>query len=591
MDISSGYRITGAKWGRSERHAIMNRSDEQKQHIPFFDLLSWRYFLAFFQGNYKRLVVNAVFSAAQSLIVLPSLLLVRYAFDEVIPQRNINLLALIGIGLIALRSSNSGISLWIRAVNIKIIRIAIFRLREDLLRRLYEFSRSFHTQADRNIIHARIVQDTERLSTMSDALVSRLVPSLFTSFALCLVLLFLNWFLLLVLISIFPALFLANRFIGKMIKRRVYMCQRAFERFSKGVFFVLQHIDLTRIQTAEDIEMKRQTENLRELRATSEKMAVIYAVNSQVQGVLIGLSAIVIMIVGGAAVAQKVMTIGEFLSFYMAAGFLSNHINTITASIPDIIAGNESMVTLRRLARDNDAPPYHGTKQIRFKGFLSLDSVSFQYDNQSVLENINLDVEQASRVAIIGPNGAGKSTILHLVLGFYRPCAGRLYADGVPYEDLDITHLRKSIGVVMQKPALFSGTILENITYGLPGIEKRLVIHATKSALADEFIEQLPDGYDTQIGDEGVRLSGGESQRIAIARALLRRPKLLILDEPTNYLDKETVKVLINNLEMLDDRPAILLISHDMDVVSHADKVFHLESGLLRPYAPISIIS
>jgi ABC-type multidrug transport system fused ATPase/permease subunit len=569
----------------------MNLSNEQKQHIPFFDILSWRYFLAFFHGNYKRLTVNAIFSAAQSLIVLPSLLLVRYAFDEVIPQRNINLLALIGIGLIVLKSSNSGISFWIRAVNIKIIRIAIFRLREDLLRRLYEFSRSFHTQADRNIIHARIVQDTERLSTMSDALVSRLAPSLFTSFALCLVLLFLNWFLLLVLISIFPALFIANRFIGAMIKKRVYMCQRAFERFSKGVFFVLQHIDLTRIQTAEDIEMKRQTDNLRELRATSEKMAVIYAVNSQVQGFLIGLSAIVIMIVGGAAVARKVMTIGEFLSFYMAAGFLSNHINTITASIPDIIAGNESMLTLRRLACGNDAPPYQGTKQIRFKGFLSLDSVSFRYDNQSVLENINLDLEPPCRVAIIGPNGAGKSTILHLILGFYHPCAGLLYADGVPYEDLDIPHLRKSIGVVMQKPALFSGTILENITYGLPGIDRQRVIHAAKSALADEFIEQLPNGYDTQAGDEGVRLSGGESQRIAIARALLRRPKLLILDEPTNYLDKETVKVLINNLEMLDDRPAILLISHDMDVVSHADKVFHLENKILRPYAPIPIIS
>jgi ATP-binding cassette, subfamily B, bacterial len=562
----------------------MNKSRNPDPGRSFFDRAAWRYFVQFYAGQHKRLAMSAVISAAQSLIIVPTLLLVRYVFDVAIPQKNIRLLVLIGIGIFVFRLANSAISLWIRAVNISIIKTAIFNLREDLLNRIYGFSRAVHTRLDQKTTHARIVQDTERLSNMSDALISRLIPSLFTSLALCIILLFLNWFLFLIMISIFPVIFMANRYTGKLVKEKVFSFQRAFEAFSKGMMFALRHMDLTRVQTAEEQEIRRQTGTLADLKTRTGKMAFIYAVHGNVQTILTGLSGIIILVVGGITVAIKSITIGEFISFYVAAGYLNGFVDTIAKSIADIIAGNESIVTLHDLAATKNIQPYAGKKQIPFRGFLSLESVSFRYEDQPVLKNVSLSLHPRSRVAIIGTNGAGKSTMTHLILGFYVPLAGRLYADDVPYEDVDIAYLRRQIGVVMQDSALFSGTILENIRYGSTETDRKKIMRAAKLAMADDFIRKIPEGYDAHIGEDGILLSGGERQRLALARALLRGPRLLILDEPTNHLDREAVGQFLNNLDDLDDRPAILMISHDMDVVGHVDEVYRLENGMLMPH-------
>lgn len=569
----------------------MFKIDSEVARAPFFDISAWRYFINFFRGQYKRLAFSSIISSAQSLIVIPTLLLIRYVFDHAIPQRNIDLLILSGIGIFLFRLVSSGISLWIRSINIDVIRTAIFRLREDIMKAMYGFSRATYTSFDQKTTHARIVQDTERLSSMSDACVSQLLPSLFGSMVLCVILIFFNWFLFLVVSLFFPVLFLANRYTGKLVRERVYVFQRAFERFSKGVLFVLRYMDLTKVQTAEKEEMNRQREILEELSSRTGAMAFIYAVHGSVQSNLTGLSGITILVLGGYSVASQSITLGEFISFYVAMGYLNSRVNTITTSIANIIAGNESMVTLHRMVRTTDVQPYRGMKRLSFRGSVSLESVSFGYDDNPILLDINLTLRAQAKMAIIGPNGSGKSTITHLILGFYRPVKGSLFADNVPYDDLDMVLLRGHIGVVMQSPPLFSGTILENICYGATDYDRKQVLHASRLAMADAFVSKLPKGYDTEIGEDGLRLSGGERQRLAIARALLRRPKLLILDEPTNHLDRASVSELMINLDNLEERPAILMISHDVSVVSHADEVYKLENGVMIPYEAVETTS
>lgn len=553
----------------------------ERRPSGIFDLEAWRYFESCSPGNTGRLLFYGAVAAAQSLLLLPVLLLIRYAIDTVIPQRQIGLLILTGAGIFALRAASGAVALWLRAAHVRVLKQAVFRLREDLLRRLFLLSRAAYTQMDRDTTHARIVLDTERLDETSHGVVARLVPAVFSATALVVVLAFLNVRLLALMLALAPLLLLAARATGRLVKRRVFVFQRAFETFSNGVLFVLQHLDLTLVQSFEAGEAERRAADLRRLRDSSQRMAWVYALHGQLQSTVVTLCGVVILVAGGAAVAAQQMTIGEFLSFWVAAGLLNQHVMTIVGGIPDVIAGNESMVTLHRFATRCETRPYAGREVIEFAGHIDVEGVDFGYQETPVLRDVSLHVEPGATVAIVGPNGAGKSTILHLLLGFYRPLRGELRADGVPYDRLDLVELRRRIGVVMQHPTFFAGTVRENISYGYPEATMDEIVRASRLALADDFIRELPRGYDTPIGEEGVLLSGGEVQRIAIARALLRRPELLILDEPTNHLERTTIHRLLENLATLDSRPGVLLISHDRDVLDHADQVYRLEDGML----------
>jgi ATP-binding cassette subfamily B protein/subfamily B ATP-binding cassette protein MsbA len=194
---------------------------------------------------------------------------------------------------------------------------------------------------------------------------------------------------------------------------------------------------------------------------------------------------------------------------------------------------------------------------------------------------VSLRIEPGEHAALFGPNGAGKSTVVSLILGLYRPQDGHLAADGVPYGEVDVRGLRRQIGVVLQDPVIFPGTIAGNIAYGRPDATEAEIRAAAELATAAAFIDTLPDGYETQVGDEGGLLSGGQRQRIAIARALIARPALLILDEPTTYLDDRSITRLFHNLLHLEGAPSVLVISHDLEVVRKMDTVHHLRDGAL----------
>ena len=239
-----------------------------------FDLDAWKYFAKYFQGQEKKLGAFGIVASAQSLLVLPMLYLIKVAFDDAIPNGNVMLLVYVGAGVFVIRFLNSGISLWLRRANLRVIKGAIKQLRCDLLDVLYKLSRDNHTRMDRNTIHARIVQDTERVDNMSNGLMTSLLPSLFSSLALFVVLIFLNWLLLMVSLLIVPPLLYAARLTSRLAKQNVYVFQRSFERFSKGIQFVLKHMDLTKIQSFEKEELRHQSEQIDQLRATGEENGI-----------------------------------------------------------------------------------------------------------------------------------------------------------------------------------------------------------------------------------------------------------------------------------------------------------------------------
>ena len=310
-------------------------------------------------------------------------------------------------------------------------------------------------------------------------------------------------------------------------------------------------------------------------------MAWLQSAYGLVQNTIITISGIFVLVIGGTQVVSGKMSLGSLLSFYVIFAILGSNLQQVFGAIPAIITGNQSLRALYAFYSIAAEPPYSGTMHCKFTGSIELRSVSFQYKTQRVLSNISLRLEPGSITAIMGPNGGGKTTIARLILGLYRPDQGELFADGVSYNKLDMEQLCEGIAFAPQDPVLFSGSIWENVSYGILEADDENVTHACQMALVDDFVRSLPRGYDTQVGDDGGSLSGGQRQKIAIARALASHPRLLILDEPTNHLDQMSVQQLVRNLKEMPDRPTILIITQDSALALNAQFQYWMENGSL----------
>ena len=556
----------------------MNRSG------TWFSVGAWRYLLGFFHGNWRKIIATSIGTVLQASLIIPILLLIRHVLDVVIPQKLISDLVWAGLAIVGIRILGTGMALYLRSINIRIMTTVVFRMRENLMQKIYTFSQAFYAREDQRLLQTRIVQDTERIANMNNSLVSGVIPAVLISLGLVAVLVILNWYLFLVILAVFPFIYFTNHYLANVTRKEVYSFQRSFEGFSKVTSFVMKFMELIKIQSMEVHEGRKQTEILEDLRDKTTRMTYAFTVSGQVQTFLVGIAGIMVLVFGGISVVKGMMTLGDFFAFYIAANQLQNNINTLNSAYTTIITGNESLITLHGIATHEDTEPYHGECKTEFSERIAMESVSFQYDDKPVLHDISLEIVKGKNIAIIGSNGAGKSTLVNLLLGFYVPLSGTIKADGINYSDLDFPYFRKSIGVVLQHPPLFPGTIRENILYGNGERTGNEIEAVAKLSLAFEFIEKLPAGFDTQIGEDGVLLSGGERQMVAIARALMRRPGLLILDEPTNHLDNEAIGRIMNNLKRIEYNPAILLISHNMGVVSHAEDIFMIERGRIQPF-------
>jgi len=214
-----------------------------------------------------------------------------------------------------------------------------------------------------------------------------------------------------------------------------------------------------------------------------------------------------------------------------------------------------------------------------FKDKVVFKDICFSYGNHEVLKDINLEVEKGKMLAIVGPSGAGKTTLLDLIPRFYDPKQGSIFIDGVNIREFSLKSLRSQIGIVTQETILFNDTIRANILYGKPGASQEEIEDAAKQAYAHDFIKSLPLGYDTIIGDRGMKLSGGERQRVAISRALLKDPAILILDEATSQLDTESERLVQSALDDLMRGRTVFVIAHRLSTVRNAQKILVLSSG------------
>jgi ATP-binding cassette subfamily B protein len=252
--------------------------------------------------------------------------------------------------------------------------------------------------------------------------------------------------------------------------------------------------------------------------------------------------------------------------------------------MPVMTKARESMRSIAEVLQESDIELNSGKPPVAaVTGELRFEHLQFRYGEtrRPALDDIDLTINPGETIAFVGPSGSGKSTLLNVVLGFLRPTAGRLLLDGVDMQSLDLRSFRSRISVVPQESVLFEGTIRENVTYGIPEVSDEVVLEALRDSNALEIVDALPDGWDTVVGERGARLSGGQRQRIAIARALIRNPRVLLLDEATSALDGESEKLVQNAVERLMGGRTTLIVAHRLSTIRAADRIAVLDRGKL----------
>jgi ATP-binding cassette, subfamily B, bacterial len=458
--------------------------------------------------------------------------------------------------------------------------------RGRLFRHVQRLSLSFHdTRGSHDSIY-RIQYDAEAMQHIVESVIPFVAAFAMLASAIV-VTAAIDPQLALVAMAVVPALFVLSRVYTRRVRRR-YHDLKELESSALGVLQdvltsmrVVKAFGKERDEHARYIARSDRTVRAR-VRLSLTEAAFGLAVN-----VAIAIGTAAVLFVGVRHVQSGVLTLGELLMVMAYLSQLYGPMETISQKVGDLqssFASAERAFELLDEIPDVQEKP-HARRLGRARGAIEFRDVSFGYNGQvSVLRDVSFAIVPGTRLGIVGKTGAGKTTLVSLITRFYDPTAGAILLDGVDLRDYKLADLRNQFGIVLQEPVLFSTSIAENIAYARPGAGWRDVMGAADAANAHDFIGELPDGYDTVVGERGMRLSGGERQRIALARAFLKDAPILILDEPTSSVDTKTETAIMEASERLMQGRTSLMIAHRLSTLENCDARFEIEYGrLVRP--------
>ena len=454
--------------------------------------------------------------------------------------------------------------------------------RAQLFRHVQRLSLSYH---DTKGIADSVYRIQSDATSVQRILVESVVPSIssaLTLAAMAYVTFRINWQLALVAMSVSPAIYLLSRAYRKRLRHQ----SREVKKLESSALSVIQEVlGATRVVKAfgqEDREDERFARKSNEGMGARLNLVLMERRFGLLVALLTALGTAAVLFVGIRNVLFSAMTLGDLLLVIGYVAKLNTPLKTIgkkMASMQSNLAGAERAFALLDEARDVVERP-NARPLARALGAMAFRNVSFAYDRErSVLRDISFEIEAGTCLGIAGTTGAGKTTLVSLLTRFYDPTAGEILLDGVDLRDYKLADLRNQFAIVLQEPVLFSTSIAENIAYARPGASEAEIVAAAKAANAHDFIVRLPQGYDTLVGERGMRLSGGERQRISIARAFLKDAPILILDEPTSSVDVKTEAAIVEAMEHLALGRTTFIITHRASALNHCDLILRIELG------------
>jgi subfamily B ATP-binding cassette protein MsbA len=457
----------------------------------------------------------------------------------------------------------------------------IVDLRVRLYEHLQELSLDFYGRWHTGELLSRMMNDIANLQLTILTSFTAIIPQSILLVGLLIYIFALNWQLSLLTLVSLPLIVQLMRWFAAGLRRIGEKVQQKTADITAHVQETVSQIRVVKSFTMEKAETaKFRAENERAFKINMGAVQIL-ATQNPVIALLQAAAAVGIVWLGGLQIVNGRLTLPQLISFATALGIMTDPGNTLSKAFGVIAQGTAS---IRRIFELIDTRPtvsdLAGARPLReMSGRVRFEHASFAYEQEPVLSGIDLDVQPGESVALVGRTGAGKSTLVNLIPRFYDPTAGRVLIDGTDLKAVTIESLRQKIAIVPQEIALFRGTIQENIAYGKPDATAEQVQAAARAANADQFISALPNGYSTEVGERGAKLSGGEKQRIAIARAVLRDPKILILDEATSSLDAETEVMIREALDKLMKGRTTFIIAHRLYTVEHVDRVVVLDRG------------
>jgi ATP-binding cassette, subfamily B, bacterial len=457
-------------------------------------------------------------------------------------------------------------------------------LRRTLYSHIQRLSLSYHDEKSTGDLISRVTSDIEAIQNLvSSALLGTLINSL-TLIGMLGVMLYLSWKFTLVALCVAPVLFVVAYTFTRRIKTASRAVRKKEGEIVSVIAEVLSSMRVVKAFAREDYEQKRLEQESLESVEISLQARSIKAKLAPLVEVIVACGTAIAVWYGSRLVLAGTLTPGSLLVFLLYLGKMykpMRELSKMADTFSKAVVGWERIQEV--LETESQVPDKRGAVLApRFRGRIELDDVSFSYGpDQEILKNINLTIEPGQVAALVGPSGAGKTTLVGLIARFYDPEAGSVRIDGKDVRTFKQRSLRQRISFVLQDTLLFHTTVWQNIAYGRPEASRDEIIRAAQLANAHEFIEQMPEGYDTLVGERGATVSGGQRQRIAIARAIVRDAPILILDEPSSGLDANSEQLVFEALERLMRKKTCVVIAHRLSTIQRADSIFVLNEGTI----------
>jgi ABC-type multidrug transport system fused ATPase/permease subunit len=562
------------------RKVAQSNPDELITKTPVF-ILYKRLFTYIWQ---HKLPLIAGLSTIIGLSFLQALIpqITRYTIDILIPQQKFNQLVWVGVAIIGI-ALLLGMLNYARSYTMALVgQKTIYSIRYILYEHLQKLSLSYYENNRTGALMARVTQDVDALQNLIISDVAEIIADTFAFLVVVSYLIYADWQLTCMVLATLPLMVYLTQLFGTQMRGAYRDVQKRGAEINNHLQETLSNIKVIKACANEGYEVDRFSERNRENMEANLRVVQLWSVFSPVIDLMNHLGLAIVMVYGSWEVMQHRLSIGELAAFVAYLNIINQPAKKFSRLLNVI---QKAATACERIFATLDTEPEVQEKPDAIaipviQGHFCFENITFGYHtDEPVLKNFSLDIPSGKTLALVGSSGAGKSTIANLTARFYDPQNGRITVDGYDLRDITLKSLRSQLGIVTQETLLLHGTIRENIAYGKPGITEAEIIAAAQAAHAHEFILQFPQGYDTMIGERGVKLSGGQRQRLAIARALVKNPRFLILDEATSALDTESETLIQDALKKLLQGRTSLVIAHRLSTIQSADQIVVLEKG------------